>query len=144
MLVDLGAGSDEVTPLVTRCRFGGAAKVLVPAVAARRKRSDHLTAPGRHERRYLWPIEPCGFGDGADSEQRLIPAIPTALLIMVVSFVYQFVSWSLSFWLQVGKTGRGMAIAGLVLAYIGVATLALFIIFLVLVTAIDTKFEEVG
>ena len=73
-----------------------------------------------------------------------IPAIPTALLIMVVSFVYQFVSWSLSFWLQVGKAGRGMAIAGLVFAYIGVATLALFIIFLVLVTAIDTKFEEVG
>jgi len=37
-----------------------------------------------------------------------------------------------------------MAIAGLVLGYIGVATLVLFIIFLVLVTAIDTKFEEVG
>lgn len=42
------------------------------------------------------------------------------------------------------QTGRGMAIAGLVLGYIGVATLILFVIFIILASAIDTKFSEVG
>lgn len=42
------------------------------------------------------------------------------------------------------QTGRGMAIAGLVLGYIGVASLVVIFFALFLGTEINAKFSEVG